>query len=54
VLDTVNFSTIIYIWYEGGNIRPPLVRYERLDHIGLTPLDRKVRGCLEAQNADIG
>jgi len=26
VLDIENFSTIIYIWYEGGELKPPLVR----------------------------
>ena len=26
VLDIRNFSTIIYIWYEGGGLKPPLVR----------------------------
>jgi hypothetical protein len=26
VLDIEIFSTIIYIWYEGGELKPPLVR----------------------------
>ena len=26
VLDIKNFSSIIYIWYEGGQLRPALVR----------------------------
>ena len=33
MLDTIFFSSIIYIWYEGGERKPPLVRYQgsRLD-----------------------
>jgi hypothetical protein len=31
VLDTGNFSSIIYIWYEGGELRPALVRLRSLD-----------------------
>jgi hypothetical protein len=54
VLDTGKFSTIIYIWYEGGHIRPPLVRLMRLGHIDLALSGRKVGRCLEAQGADIG
>jgi len=38
VLDITAFSTIIYIWYEGGELRPSLVRIEKLDlalpHLG--------------------
>jgi hypothetical protein len=30
VLDIKNFSSIIYIWYEGGQLRPALVRLARI------------------------
>ena len=30
VLDIKNFSSIIYIWYEGGQLRPALVRLSRV------------------------
>jgi len=36
VLDIKIFSTIIYIWYEGGELRPPLVR-SAVGEIDLTP-----------------
>jgi hypothetical protein len=36
VLDIRSFSTIIYIWYEGGELRPPLVR-SAVGEIDLTP-----------------
>ena len=51
------FSSIIYIWYEGGQLRPSLVRFDRstrLDHIGLTLRTDTAGGCREAQIAGIG
>jgi len=30
VLDNRNFSSIIYIWYEGGRLRPRLVKLMEL------------------------
>jgi hypothetical protein len=30
VLDIEIFSSIIYIWYEGGELRPSLVRFEEI------------------------
>ena len=42
VLDILTFSTIIYIWYEGGSLRPPLVRLssDEAEHISTLPFGR--------------
>jgi hypothetical protein len=46
VLDNQNFSPIIYIWYEGGELRPSLVRLENtsftLLHLDLFGAAQKV------------
>jgi hypothetical protein len=55
VLDTRQFSSIIYIWYEDGELRPSLVRSlgeERVD-LALPKLNRRGR-CLGAKRAGIG
>jgi len=41
VLDIRNFSTIIYIWYEGGERKPPLVRLTF--NLALSHLDHQER-----------
>jgi hypothetical protein len=34
VLDTATVPSIIYIWYEGSQLRPALVKLEKMDHLG--------------------
>jgi hypothetical protein len=56
VLDSTTFSSIIYIWYEGGELRPSLVRMriaETVRFIALT-LRRRGRRCPDAKSAGIG
>jgi hypothetical protein len=33
VLDTATVPSIIYIWYEGSQLRPALVKLEKIDHL---------------------
>jgi len=41
VLDTVRISPVIYIWYEGGWLSPPIVTAERSSEAGsLTPKEK--------------
>ena len=68
VLDIKNFSSIIYIWYEGGQLRPALVRLARVPSstshlfVAVAELNRNsgsprryVSGrCTEATSADFG
>ena|SRR6188768_4090079 len=65
VLDIKNFSSIIYIWYEGGQLRPALVRLGRVrprPFAAIAELNRNsgsprryVSGrCTEATSADFG
>ena len=65
VLDIKNFSSIIYIWYEGGQLRPALVRLRRVrprPFAAVAELNRNsgssrryVSGrCTEATSADFG
>ena len=65
VLDIKNFSSIIYIWYEGGQLRPALVR---LRNSSTSPFRSGRRAepefwfpqltvsgrCPEARSADVG
>jgi len=34
VLDTASVPSIIYIWYEGSQLRPALVKLEKVDQLG--------------------
>jgi len=41
VLDTTRISLVIYIWYEGGWLSPPIVTAERSSEAGsLTPKEK--------------
>ena len=41
VLDTARISPVIYIWYEGGWLSPPIVTAERSSEAGsLTPKEK--------------
>jgi len=39
VLDTVPVPSIIYIWYEGSQLRPALVKLEKVDGWALNPIE---------------
>jgi len=39
VLDTVAVASIIYIWYEGGELRPPLVKLDGSIELALAKCD---------------
>ena len=43
VLDTVRISPVIYIWYEGGWLSPPIVTAKRPSEAGsLTPKEKQM------------
>ncbi len=52
MLDSWCFSSIIYIWYEDGELRPSLVRSRELD-LTLPKLNKHGR-CPDAKRAGIG
>ena len=63
VLDIKNFSSIIYIWYEGGQLRPALVRLGRVRPRPFAAVaelsrnsgsSRRCGRCTEATSADFG
>jgi hypothetical protein len=54
VLDTAAIPFIIYIWYEGGQLRPSLVKPDRKVELALPAFRDEVGRCLEAKGADIG
>ena len=43
MLDTMRISPVIYIWYEGGWLSPPIVTAERSSEAGsLTPKENQM------------
>ena len=43
VLDTARISPVIYIWYEGGWLSPPIVTAKRPSEAGsLTPKEKQM------------
>ena len=43
VLDTTRISPVIYIWYEGGWLSPPIVTAKRSSEAGsLTPKEKQM------------
>ena len=43
MLDRARISPVIYIWYEGGWLSPPIVTAERLSEAGsLTPEEKQM------------
>jgi hypothetical protein len=54
VLDTAPKPSIIYIWYEGGELRPPLVKLDGSIELALAHHPLCYARCPEASSADIG
>ena len=52
VLDTAVVPSIIYIWYEGGELRPPLVKLDRSIELALANhrVTRKVPRSVERRH----
>ena len=61
MLDTAKIPSIIYIWYEGGELRPALVKLEHFSELALAitrevprSAERRVgRACQAAAASDI-